>query len=344
MVDVVGNKTLRDLWEEQSIKFSEKTALIYQDCEGNVCEFTYSQLNEQINKTANLFLELGIQKEDKVAIQLHNCPEFFMCWFGLAKIGAVIVPLNAKYTKKECDYILQKCGDINTVIIEEDFLPNFQNDKKTGNGIANILLARTNRKIPGTINFSEFKEKQPGVLQRFRTLSSDDVAEIIFTSGTTSNPKGAIITHCNQIFSGIYASWQLSMRSEDRFLNTVPVNHIDFQSNTAMSCFTAGATVILIEKYSARKFWEQIHKYKATITECIPMMIRTLMLQPEKEWEKDHCLRKVYFYLSLTDEEKNSFEERFNVQLHNSYGSTENLVGVIGDPPTGRKDGRPSGK
>lgn len=337
MTDIVGNKTLRDLWEEQSRKFGGKTALIFQNCQGNVCEYTYSQLNEQINKTANLFLELGIQKQDKVAIQLNNCPEFFMCWFGLAKIGAVAVPLNAKYTKKECEYILQKCGGINTVVVEEKYLPFFYNKEGIGSNIQNIILARSNKKIPGIMNFSEYKDGQPAELQEFRPLNSDDVAEILFTSGTTSKPKGAVITHCNLLYAGIYAAWQLSIRHEDRFLNTVPACHIDFQSNTAMSCITVGATIILIEKYSARRFWKQICTYKATVTECIPMIIRTLMLQPQQEWERNHSLHNVYFYLNLTDEEKNSFEERFHVQLQSSYGSTENLVGVIGDPPTGER-------
>lgn len=122
MADIVGNKTLRDMWDELVRINGEEKVLIFHDCNGNNSEFTYSQFNEEINKTANLFLDLGIKKGDKVAIQLHNCPEILMCWFGLAKVGAVMVPLNTQYTQEECEDIIQKCG-VATAVMEEKFLP-----------------------------------------------------------------------------------------------------------------------------------------------------------------------------------------------------------------------------
>lgn len=338
MADIVGSKTLRELWDDQARVFRDKTVLIFHDRNDKVCEFTYSEFNEEINKAANLFLELGIKKNDKVAIQLHNCPEFLMCWFGIAKIGAVMVPLNTHYTQEESEYIIQKCDGVAAAVIEEDFLPFY--DRREPNKdceIKNILLARSEKQIPGIINFGEEKRRQPEQLKEIRPLSCDDVAEILFTSGTTSRPKGVVITHYNILYSGIFAAWQLSVRNNDLFLNVMPAFHVDLQLNTIMPIITVGATMILMEKYSARKFWKYICDYKATITECIPMMVRTLMMQPEQEWEKDHCLRDVYFYLSLTNKEKKAFEERFNVQLLNSYGSTEVLVGVIADLPFGER-------
>lgn len=344
MSDIVGSKTLRDMWDELSRIDNGKKVLIFHDCDGNNCEFTYPQFNEEINKTANLFLDLGIKKGEKVAIQLHNCPDLLMCWFGLAKIGAVMVPLNTKYTQEECEDILKKC-DVTTVVIEEDFLPFYdKNRPNNDNGIENILLARSEKQIPHTINFREDKEKQPGELKELRPLSSDDVVEILFTSGTTSKPKGVVITHCNMLYAGIFTAWQLSMNHNDRFLTIMPAFHVDFQLSALMPILTVGATMIVVEKYSARKFWKQVCDYKATITECIPMMVRTLMLQPQQEWEKDHCVREVYFYLALPNEEKIAFEKRFNVRLLNSYGSSETTVGVIGDPPFGERNWPSIGK
>jgi crotonobetaine/carnitine-CoA ligase len=113
----------------------------------------------------------------------------------------------------------------------------------------------------------------------------------------------------------------------------MPAFHIDCQCTAAMPTFTAGATFVLLEKYSARKFWEQVCRHKATLTECIPIMVRTMMMQPRMEWEKDHCLREVFFYLTLSGEEKDAFLERFKVRFLTSYGMTETIVGVIGDRP-----------
>ncbi len=345
MADIVGNKTLRDLWDEFARIHGEKKVLIFHDCNGKDCEFTYSQFNEEINKTANLFIDMGIKKGDKVAIQLYNSPEILMCWFGLAKIGAVMVPLNTKYTQEECGEIIKKCG-VSTVVMEEKFLPFYDRSRPNNDiGIKNILLARSEKQIPRTINFGVSKEKQPKVLKEIRPLSSDDAAEILFTSGTTSKPKGVVITHCNMLYAGIFTAWQLSMRQDDRFLTIMPAFHVDFQLDALMPILTVGGTMIVVEKYSASRFWKQVCDYKATITECIPMMARTMMMQPEQEWEKNHCVREVYFYLALTKKEKDAFEERFNVQLLVSYGLTESLVGVIGAPPSGERNwpsiGRP---
>lgn len=332
-MDIVGNKTLRDIWDELARTYSEKTAFIFEDRNGSICEFTYLQLSEEINKAANLFLDLGIKKDEKVAIQLHNCPEFLMCLFGLAKIGAVMVPLNTQYTQEECGYILKKCN-IATAVIEEEFLPIYDRSKPNDDiCIKNIILARSGKKVPRTINLGENIRKQPEELKEHRPLSSDDVTEILFTSGTTSKPKGVVLTHCNILYAGIFTAWQFSLRHEDRYLTTMPAFHVDFQLNALMPVLIAGATLIAVEKYSARMFWKQICNFKATVTEAIPMMARTLMLQPQQEWEKDHCLREMCFYLPFTNQEKNAFEERFNVRLFTSYGSTETLVGVIGDSP-----------
>jgi crotonobetaine/carnitine-CoA ligase len=336
-MDIVGKKTLRDMWDKLAQNYSKKTGMIFEDCYGNITEFTYAQLNAEINKAANLFLDLGIQKDEKVAIQLHNCPEFLMCWFGLAKIGAVTVPLNTQYTQEECGYIIQKCGIV-TVIIEEEFLPIYDGSRPKDNiCIKNILLARSEKQISGIINFWEHKAKQSKELKTFRPLSSEDVAEILFTSGTTAKPKGVVLTHCNILYGGIFTAWQCSLRCEDRYLTIMPAFHVDFQLNAMLPTLTVGATMIMIEKYKATIFWKQVCNYKATITECIPMMIRTLMIQPQRDWEKDHCVREVFFYLLLTNQEKQEFEERFHVRLLTSYGSTESLVGVIGDFPFGER-------
>ncbi len=85
-----------------------------------------------------------------------------------------------------------------------------------------------------------------------------------------------VITHYNLRFAGYYSAWQCALRDDDVYLTVMPAFHIDCQCTAAMAAFSAGATFVLVEKYSARAFWGQVQKYRATITECIPMMIRTV--------------------------------------------------------------------
>ncbi len=142
-----------------------------------------------------------------------------------------------------------------------------------------------------------------------------------------------MITHYNLRFAGYYSAWQCALRDDDVYLTVMPAFHIDCQCTAAMAAFSAGATFVLVEKYSARAFWGQVQKYRATVTECIPMMIRTLMVQPPSVNDRQHHLREVMFYLNLSEQEKDAFCERFGVRLLTSYGMTETIVGIIGDRP-----------
>lgn len=334
-MDIVGDKNLGQVWEDLAETFDAKTALVFEDAQGETIEFSYQELNGEINRAASLFLGLGIEKGDRVAVQLNNCPEFLFCWFGLAKIGAVMVPVNIHYLHCECAYILKKCVP-KALIIEEQFLSTQKElQDEYDISIPHVLVARVNpaSDIQGVINFNRCLAEQPTKLSRNISVSCEDTAEIIFTSGTTSTPKGAVITHYNLCFAGRYTSWQVGICEEDRYLTMMSACHIDFQCTAALPTFMSGATFIMLEKYSASKFWSQVCLHRATLTECIPLMIRTLQLQPQRAWEKNHCLREVLFYLTLSDEEKDAFLERFDVSLFTSYGLTETVVGIIGDRP-----------
>lgn len=333
-MDIVGGQHLRQMWDDLAGVYGNKTALICESCDGNVQQFSYVTLNQEINRTANLFYTLGIRKGDKVALHLDNCPEFFFCWFGLAKIGAIMVPINARLLREESTWILQN-SQVSLLVTSADFYPMYRQSWREDNTLLKsvCLIGDDVPTEDGVSHFARLKDQQPATLCYTPPLSTDDSAEILFTSGTTSRPKGVIITHYNLRFAGYYSSWQCALRDDDIYMTVMPAFHIDCQCTAAMAAFSVGATFVLIEKYSARAFWAQVRKYRATVTECIPMMIRTLMVQPATPEERQHCLREVMFYLNLSVQEKDAFTERFGVRLLTSYGMTETIVGIIGDRP-----------
>lgn len=333
-MDIVGGQNLRQMWDDLADVYDDKMALIFESSEGVVQQFSYASLNEEINRTANLFHSLGIRKGDKVALHLDNCPEFIFCWFGLAKIGAVMVPINARLLREESTWILQS-SQAQLLVTSSQFYPMYQQiQQDDDNPLTCIcLIGQDVPKAAGVINFTQLREQQSTTLRYAPPLSTDDTAEILFTSGTTSRPKGVVITHYNLRFAGYYSSWQCALREDDIYLTVMPAFHIDCQCTAAMAAFSVGSTFVLLEKYSARAFWEQVRKYRATVTECIPMMIRTLMVQPESPQDRQHHLREVMFYLNLSVQEKDDFITRFGVRLLTSYGMTETIVGIIGDRP-----------
>ena len=92
---------IRELLEAQASKNPSKVFLYFDEQ-----EVTYKEFNEQINRAANVFLDLGVKKGDRVCFFLPNCPEYLYAWFGLAKIGAVLVPINTNYKTEETKYIV----------------------------------------------------------------------------------------------------------------------------------------------------------------------------------------------------------------------------------------------
>lgn len=353
VTDIVGNETLRSLWSGLVNACGDRTFLIFQDRAGDACEYSYRAFDEEINRTANLFLSLGIEHGERVAVQMHTCPEFMMCLFGLAKIGAVMVPMNEQYLAEEAAFVLERTGAscavvepafaelYRTLVAQGGYLPKGMliargggMGERTGEGFAGFSDARRPDACAAQC-FDKARASQPAELRALRPLSADDAAEIIFTSGTTSRPKGVVLTHANMLFSGLYGDWQVSLTRDDRVFSTMPACHSNFQLAALTPVLTAGATLIVVEKYSASRFWKQVRDYKATVAQCVAMMLRTLLLQPEDAGERDHCLREVLYFLAVSDEEKQAFEERFGATIMNTYGSTESVGWVLTDPPRG---------
>ncbi len=333
-MDIIGGQHLRQMWDDLADVYGHKTALICESSGGVVNRYSYLELNQEINRTANLFYTLGIRKGDKVALHLDNCPEFIFLLVRAGKIGAIMVPINARLLCEESAWILQNSRAC-LLVTSAQFYPMYQQiQQEDATQLRHICL--TDVALPaddGVSSFTQLKNQQPATLCYAPPLSTDDTAEILFTSGTTSRPKGVVITHYNLRFAGYYSARQCALRDDDVYLTVMPAFHIDCQCTAAMAAFSAGATFVLVEKYSARAFWGQVQKYRATVTECIPMMIRTLMVQPPSANDQQHRLREVMFYLNLSEQEKDAFCERFGVRLLTSYGMTETIVGIIGDRP-----------
>ncbi len=332
MKTIVNQKNIGELWDERLKLDAEKLFMIYESKDGDVTELTYKDAYINIVKAANFFLDLDIKKGDVVAVQLFNSPEFVYVLFGLLKIGAVIVPMNIHYTSTECAYIMNKCG-AGCLLIEESFLAI--HEKIEGLNVRHRILARTSRAVDGYLNLFSGMSRQPHELKEKRELSPDDLAEILFTSGTTSMPKGAMFTHYNLLYAGRFHANQIGLTRDDRFFTVFPCFHIDWQAMAMMPTVSVGSTVVVQEKYHASKFWGQIRAYDITLAEAIPMIVRTLMLQPVDAEEKNHKVRLMYFSLCLSTEEKEAFEDRYRVRLFNCYGMTETVVCNVADVCTG---------
>ncbi len=320
--------TTAGLWSAACRRFGDRSFLVHLDADGHRTEFGYAEFAGLIHQAARAFQSMGVGHGDTVVLQLGNRPEMLTALFGLAEIGAIAVPLNRDATPAELLQAFRACS-ARWAIVEDCRLDDHRR-LQAGEGVAESG-------VHGVSGFLLLCAEQPKDPVTEPLVTDLTVAELLYTSGTTAAPKGVMITHANLVFSGHYGVWQASLRGEDRVFSTMPACHSNFQLAALMPVLVAGATLVMVEKYSASHFWQQVRQERATIVQLIAMMARTLLLQEPSGQDGCHELRDALYFMPLSDAEKVEFERRFRLQLLNSYGSTESIGWAVTDPPVGER-------
>ena len=342
-LDTVGNRTLRDLLDEKVERHPDRTFLVHEDASGTVTEFTYAQFQHRVDRVAAGFAQRGIGKGDRVAVLLANSPEILEVWFALATLGAAMVPSNTANTVPELAYVLDFSGAVG-IVTEPRFADTAMAAAQSVPAVRLRLLARTQTPRPGMELFSAVRSSAAAVPDV--AVDSEDVAQMLFTSGTTSRPKAVLLTHANALHGGQRESSGLAMDQTDRAITSLPIFHVNAQVITVLSTMTVGGTCIVLEEYRATKFWDQVRAHQATQVALVAMQARTLLAQPERPTDRDHRIRRTFYALDISVEEKDRFEKRFGVELINGYGLSETMTLVAIAPVFGPKRwpsiGRPS--
>lgn len=300
---------LRHYLAELARTHKDKQAMVFESADGGIKTLSYAKLDELSNKSANALLALGVKPKSIVAINLSNSLEWVLAFFGALKIGAIALPLNINLALCEINALLKQASP--KVLISHE---------KTG--LCKLELSADEF-------MSLLKDKSAPSSPH---PSPSDIAQIIYTSGTSAKAKGVLITHYNLIWAGLFSSWQIGLNENDRYLSAMGLYHIDAQCTTMMPCLSRGACFISLAKYSAHKFWHQLIAHKASITELIPKMMLTLLAQERSDDDKKHSLRLMLHYLPISKKAFSEFISRFKIsQTLSSYGMSETIVGVLGD-------------
>jgi crotonobetaine/carnitine-CoA ligase len=311
---------LGELIEDRAKKLGDKVFLRFQDQ-----TFTYNEINRLSNRCANGFLKLGIAKGDKVSFMLPNCPEIMFLWFGAAKIGAVEVPINTSYKGEFLRHIVDQSDSRILAIIPEyiDRVRLIQNDLKKLEKV--IILGDFEKKdvkglkIP-VMAFKEFFDA-PDTPVDVEVYPWDPIS-IIYTSGTTGLSKGGLGPHKFWI---VCAEKMLEYREgtkDDIFYTFLPMYHFNAQVLTTITALLAEAEMVLSDKFSASRFWDDIRKYKATQFNYLGAVIPILAKQPEKPDDIDNPIR-VALGAGCPQNVMDVFEKRFGLICMEGFGMTE---------------------
>ena len=256
--------------------------------------WSYQQLQEQVNSLAAGLLALGIQTGDRVGIWGPNSAEWVMVQLATAKIGAIMVCINPAYRTYELEYALNKV-ECDTIITAEqfkssDYLGMLQTlapeladcepcalQSKTLPHLKRIIRMGKG-KSPGMLNFDDVcamgaAEHHARLAQLAAELRPDDAINIQFTSGTTGNPKGATLSHCNILNNGCLTGAAMGLSPQDRLCIPVPLYHCFGMVLSVLACVAHGATMVFPgEAFDPLDTLKAVEEERCTALHGVPTM------------------------------------------------------------------------
>ena len=317
--------------ERSAARLPDRAAVV--DCDSGAT-YTYRDLDQRASALAHALLGLGVRRGDRVGIYLRNTPEFILAFMATAKIGAIAVPFNIMFKRAEIAYILNDSGcRVLWAAAEEGgqnvlpFLGDFPTvehvvlvgDDPAGAAAAPVMGGKKLHRFADLVasNSTSFEAVQVG---------SDEPVSILYTSGTTGRPKGAVATHANWRSAVELSAYQIvPMTDDDRVLTGGPFFHVYFVIGV-LPTLLVGAAVVTLKRFFADKALEAIGEHKVSHFMGPPTMWVYLLDEYQKNKDR-YDLSTLWQGQSagaaLPAELGRRIESTFNIHHVECYGATE---------------------
>jgi long-chain acyl-CoA synthetase len=315
-------RNLGELLSISAKNYPHHTALVF-----GQKKITYKTIDELTNRLAAGILELGIKKQDKVALFLDNCPEFVISYFAILKAGCVVVPINYMFKIEEAKFILQDSEAV-CLITSRAYVDMAEELRLRVDSLKTIIT--TSKAKEDTIDFGSIENKDIEKLNK-TSINPGDLAVILYTSGTTGYPKGAMLSHYNLISNAMDSSSAIKVTHKNTFLCILPLFH-SFAATVCMNLpLSVGGKIVIMKSVRPfKRVIRAIRKNRVNVFIGVPSIYNIL---------KDIKLPKIFntplikFFnpvkicisgaAALPVETLQGFEKRFRIPLLEGYGLTE---------------------
>jgi len=303
------------LADENLRNFGEYPFIIFEDA-----TFTNRQMINQASGLADGLKSLGVKKGDNVVVMLPNCPEVLISYQGILRCGAVIVPLIPLVNERELIHILGNC-EATAMITTGDIFQKNKTMLRTIKLLKNIILM-DNDSSAGTFPFWSLI-RDHSETPDLPAIGEEDLAVILYTAGTTSTPKGVILTHKNLYSNAVNAARAHGTQATDITLIALPLSH-SFGITSMNKAYTYGNLHVLMRKFQVEEAFKLIEKYKVTDFPGVPAMFITMLNSPDAErydlssWKSCLSGAAPFPVANLL-----AFQKRFNCTVFEAYGLSE---------------------
>jgi long-chain acyl-CoA synthetase len=304
--NLIQRVSLGDIFRRKAATSPDKIAVVEMRGENNI-ELSYKELNSKLNNFVYMARELGLRKGDRIALLGPNSIEYLICLYGCAKGGFVALPINPGLSPDGIAYIL-KHAEAKALICDDDLCP---------------LVLKVNGLVPELKTLVSFSVTTDPVKPPFKDLNklmegkSDqeiedviirdrDVFQILYTSGTTADPKGVMISHLSVFILSLTNPIELDWQRKTVLLSTLPVFHCAQQTfNT--SAFHLGGKVVIFRSFEPNGVIQAIEREKIQVLFCLPVMYRAMLDCPAIKNSKLSSVRTCLY--AMTPMDRRTLEE-----------------------------------
>jgi long-chain acyl-CoA synthetase len=281
--------------------------------------YAFQELNQLANRMANGLVAEGLQRGDKCILMMQSSPEFIITYYALAKMGAVIIPVNFLYKSRELSHIFRDSEARGFIGME----PYLEEPRKVLMDLPQLNIRIAMGVKEGSDFISLDKLDGPDDFPTY-PARDDDTLAILYTSGTTGAPKGAMLSHKNLYRNAMTVADVRETEPNDVVIGVLPLYHIYGQTSALNASIYLGLTFHLLRQFDPEEVIKLIQTEAGTILLGVPTMLNRLILETDQTGMERSSLRFcISGGASLPVEILHKFEDRFETKIYEGYGLTE---------------------
>jgi long-chain acyl-CoA synthetase len=263
--------SIRDLFKAARSEFADREAVV---CGG--LRLTYEQLGYRVDRLAGGLAELGVGSGTRVAVLAKSCHRYLEVYLATANLGAVLVPLNYRFSVVELQQIISDSG-AQTILLGPAFLATWRRIRPEVHDVVNVVLLAEDGQ-DGVVGYEQLLRKSAGHAPSVEK-TTDDLMYLFYTSGTTGRPKGVMLSERNALCLASFSRWLMQLTSEDRLLRSPTPFHVGALATWA--AVSAGACQVYLPDFEPRAYLRAMHDERVTAISTVPTILNAMVHVPD---------------------------------------------------------------
>ena len=310
------------------LRFLQRARQLYGDKEGVICQaerFTYAAFADRCGRLAGGLLRLGVRPGDRVAFLSYNCHRLLEAYYGVLQARAVLLPINIRLSPAEIAFILQDSG-ARFLFLDRDFLPLVQAIRSSLPAVNQFILLQPAGEAPSwtaPLTYDALLAESSPAPADYLSVDENSLAELFYTSGTTANPKGVMLSHRTVYLHALNLLAIYRVTDATVHLQTIPLFHANGWG-TAHTVTAVGARHVMLQKFDPQQVLELIQQERVTCLSMVPTMANAVIHYPELHRYDRSSLEWMQIGGAATSEELiRATQEKLGGKCYTGYGLTE---------------------